>query len=293
MLSIIIVNYNGRDHLAHGLGVLAKTAPAGTEVVVVDNGSTDDSLALIAERFPDTEVLALGENLGFGAANNRGVAHARGDVLVLLNSDAWPAQGALETLSAALDQDPKVGLVAPQLRYPDGRLQFSWVPESGVVGEALQMARNRFESRRWNHELVPKVLRAFTGPGWFSGACLAVRREAFEAVAGFDERIFLYFEDVDLCRRLRQAGWRLASAPDAVVFHVKGGSLDATTFNVRYREGQLAYYDTHRPRWERRFLRWKLRRKFMRVANPNQRQRLLGLLNTRGDAKKVVNSAGS
>ncbi len=286
MISIIIVNFNGRDHLAHGLAELARTVPLGTEVIVVDNGSTDDSLALIEDHFPDTVVVPLEENLGFGAANNRGVAHARGDVLVLLNSDAWPAQGTLEALGAGLERDPTVGLVAPQLRYPDGRLQFSWVPESGVLGEALQMARNRFETRSWNHTLVPALLRALTGPGWYSGACLAVRREAFEAIDGFDERIFLYFEDVDLCRRLRQAGWSLGAVPDATVFHVKGGSVDATTFNVRYREGQLAYYDKHRPRWERRFLRWKLGRKFARIADPDQRRRLLGLLTTETGNKR-------
>ncbi len=286
MISIIIVNFNGRDHLAHGLAELVRQGATETEVVLVDNGSTDGSLSMVAEQFPDTIVVPLGENLGFGAANNRGVSRARGDTLLLLNSDAWPAPGALPSLQAALDRDPRLGLVAPQLRYPDGRLQFGWVPESGVVGEALQMARNPFETHRWNHTIVPPLLRAVTGPGWFSGACVMVQRAAFEAIGGFDEQIFLYFEDVDLCRRLRRAGWRLQAVPEATVLHVKGGSVDATTFNLRYREGQLAYYAKHRPPWEQRFLRWNLQRKFHRLEDTDQRRRLLSLLTPDPQAKK-------
>lgn len=276
--SILIVSYNAREHLTRCLESLARQAPAETEVIVVDNASRDGSADLVRERFPDCRLIALETNPGFGAANNRAAEVARGDALLLLNADAWLADDALEHLHSTLDGHPRAGLVAPQLRYPDGRWQFTWAPSTSVLGEVVQMARNRFEDAAWNHRLVPKVLRTLTGPGWYSGACLMVRRAAYEAVGGFDESIFLYFEDVDLCRRLRHRGWRLAQAPDATVFHVKGGSSDPASFELGYRGGQLAYYAKHRPRWEQRLLRRKLRRKFARWSHPEQRTALLALL---------------
>ncbi len=278
MISILVVNHEGRDHLRHCLERLAAQEGSYGEVVVVDNASTDGSAAMVRQDFPRCRLLALDDNVGFGAANNRATEAARGDRLLLLNSDAWLDDGALPRLAAALDSEPRLALAAPELRYPDGRPQFAWAPETGVAGEALQMLRNRFEARPWAHRVPPRWLRPLLGPGWFSAACILLRRDAFEQVSGFDEKMFLYFEDVDLSRRLRHAGWRLGSVPGAVAFHVKGGSRPSDRGEIEYRRAQLYYYRKHRPGWENRYLRFRMRRKFSRWPEPALKQELLKLL---------------
>ncbi len=278
MISILVVNHDGRDHLHHCLEQLASQEDSYGEIVVVDNASTDGSAAMVRADFPGCRLLAQGDNVGFGAANNLAAEAAAGDLLLLLNSDAWLDDGALPLLAAALDADPRLALAAPGLRYPDGRRQFAWAPETGVFGEAAQMLRNRFESRSWAHRVPPRWLRPVLGPGWFSAACVLLRRTAFEAVGGFDEHIFMYFEDVDLSRRLRHAGWRLGSVPGAVAYHVKGGSRPSGRGELEYRRAQLYYYRKHRPAWENRYLRARMRRKFSRCSDPALREDLLRLL---------------
>ncbi len=278
MISVLIVNYNGHDHLRHCLEQLAGQPETYDEIIVVDNASRDGSAAMVRDAFPHCRLLELDVNVGFGSANNQGADIAQGDTLLLLNSDAWLDPAALPRLSAALDKDSGLGLVAPQLRYPDGRRQFAWAPETGVLGEALQMLRNRFESRAFSHRIPSRWLRPLLGPGWISAACVLIRRSAFEAIGGFDDKIFMYFEDVDLSRRLRQAGWRLGIVDEAVAYHVKGGSRPSDRGEIEYRRAQLYYYRKHRPAWENRLLRFKLRYKFSRTNPPKFRNELLELL---------------
>lgn len=277
-VSVIVVSYNGRQVLAQGLRYLAPLEGQWHEVLVVDNGSEDGSQDLVRQDFPWVRLIELGENLGFGVANNRGAAVAEGDRLLFLNSDAWLHEGALPRLNRALDEDSKIALVAPQLHYPDGSLQFTWAPTTGVLGEAVQMARNRFESRPWAHRVPPAPLRSLLGPGWLTAACWLMRRDAFEQVAGFDEAMFLYFEDVDLSLRLRHRGWKLRFVPEATAFHIKGASELGFRGEMLYRSSQLYYYAKHRPAWEQRFLRNKLRRKFAQQVNTEERRQLLELL---------------
>ncbi len=281
MISVLVVNHDGRDHLRHCLDKLASQADSHGEVVVVDNASSDGSAEMVRTDFPRCRLLALEDNVGFGAANNRAAAAAAGDRLLLLNSDAWLEDGALARLDAALEADPRLALAAPVLYYPDGRRQFAWAPETGVLGEAVQMLRNRFESRPWAHRLPPRWLRSVLGPSWFSAACVLLRRAAFEAAGSFDEGFFMYFEDVDLSRRLRLAGWRLGSVPEAVAYHVKGGSRPSARGEIEYRRAQLYYYRKHRPAWENRYLRARMRRKSSSHPDVEMRRRLLELLGDR------------
>lgn len=277
MISVVITSYNARGHLERCLAKLAEQRGSWDEVIVVDNASDDGSPEAVEDAFPFCRLLRLGENVGFGAATNRGAEVASGEYLLLLNSDAWLADGALELLARRLDADAKLALAAPRLFYPDGRPQFVWVPSTGVVGEAVQMLRNRFEPRAWNHGAVPKVLRLLLGPGWYTAACLLVRKSAFDAVGGFDERFFLYFEDVDLSLRLLRAGWKLAEEASAEAFHVKGGSRSAAA-EVAYRRSQLLYYRLHRPDWENRFLRSRLRGKLDGMEDAELRSQIGFLL---------------
>jgi len=257
MISVIIVNHDGEAFLGRCLESLEGS---GAEVLLVDNASRDDSLSLVRERFPEVKVFPQKENLGFAAANNLAAGKASGEALLLLNADAWLEAGTIEKLVAKLGGDPDVGLVAPRLRYPDGQRQFSWSPARGFVGEILQKARNPFEAQAWAHGSLARWLARLVGPTWYTAACVLVRAEAFRAVEGFDERFFMYFEDVDLCLRLEAAGWRLAREPRAVVRHA-GGVASQRQVDDLYRPSQLRYYRLHRPRWERRLVERRLRRR--------------------------------
>jgi len=258
MMTAIIVNHNGETHLGRCLESLDGF---GAEVLLVDNASDDGSLSLVRERFPQVKVFPQQENLGFAAANNLAAEKASGEMLLLLNTDAWLDRGALDRLTVKLANRPDVGLVAPRLRYPDGRRQFSWSPARGIVGEVLQRVRNPFEAWAWGQGSLARGLARLVGPIWYTAACVLVRTEAFRAVGGFDESFFMYFEDVDLCIRLGAAGWRLVEEPGAVVYHA-GGVASQRQVDDLYRPSQLLYYRRHRPRWESRLVERRLRRRY-------------------------------
>jgi GT2 family glycosyltransferase len=258
MISVIIVNHDGEASLGRCLESLEGS---GAEVLLVDNASRDGSLALVRERFPEVTVLPQEENLGFAAANNLAAGKANGDALMLLNADAWLEPGALDLLVERLEQRPEIALVAPRLHYPDGRRQFSWSPARGVVGEVLQKVRNPFEAWGWAHGRLARMVARLAGHLWYTAACVLVRGEAWRLVGGFDEGFFMYFEDVDLCLRLENAGWRLAQEPRAVVWHA-GGVASRKVGDDLYRPSQLRYYQIDRPAWEARFVERRLRRRF-------------------------------
>jgi GT2 family glycosyltransferase len=228
---------------------------------VVDNASSDGSLDLVGRRFSGVRVLPQPSNLGFAAANNIGAKVAKGDALLLLNNDAWLEPDALERLADRLEADRRVGLVAPRLRYPDGDRQFSWSPARGVLGEVLQRLRNGFETRSWAHGTLARGLGRLAGRTWYTAACILIRSSAYRQVGGFDTSFFMYFEDVDLCVRLEEAGWGLVQEPRAVVTHV-GGIRRSATVDDLYRPSQLRYYRVHRPAWEARLVARRLRRRF-------------------------------
>jgi GT2 family glycosyltransferase len=130
-----------------------------------------------------------------------------------------------------------------------------------VVGEALQQLRNRFESRPWAHGRLAWMAGRIVGRNWFTAACVLVRAAAFRNVGGFDERFFMYFEDVDLCIRLENAGWRLAGVDGAVARHVGGFTRNSEVDEI-YRPSQLLYYRLHRPAWEARLVERRLRKRY-------------------------------
>jgi len=260
MISVIIANHNGEEYLDRCLGSLSRSGPR-LEVILVDNASNDGSLDLVASRFPGVRILLQESNVGFAAANNLGAEAAQGDALLLLNADAWLEPDSLELLAGRLESDHRAGLVAPRLRYPDGRRQFSWSPARGVLGEVLQRLRNGFEDHAWVHGTVARGIGRLAGRSWYTAACVLIRARAFQQVGGFDTSFFMYFEDVDLCVRLEEAGWRLAQEPRAVVTHV-GGLRRNTAVDNLYRPSQLRYYRVHRPEWEARLVERRLRRRF-------------------------------
>ena len=228
-VAAVVVNFESGSALTECLRTLVSEAAA--EVVVVDNGSADGSLAQGRRAFPSVEVVVPGRNLGYGAAANRGVAATTAELVLVCNSDLSVHPGALGALVATLDEQPEVAVVGPLIRtpagdrYPSARRFPSLVDAAGHALLGLFVPDNRF-TRNYQRSDVAVDGGTAQVVDWLSGACFLVRRSAFEAVGGFDEAYFMYAEDADLCWRLARAGWKAIYTPTAEVLHIQGVSTD-------------------------------------------------------------------
>lgn len=229
-ISVIIVSFNTRDLLVECIEtLLSRVGTLDCEIIVVDNASRDGSADRIAERFPEEVVLIRSpSNLGFAAANNLGFRSAHGRYLVLLNSDAFVQEGALQRAVEYMEADPGIGLGGARLIGRDG----AWQPSARLFpsllnefltlsGLAARHSRSRFFGR-FDRTWADPRQAAFVD--WVPGAFAIFRRELLDTVGAFDESFFLYYEEVDLCRRIRAAGLRIAYWPDVVVVHIGGES---------------------------------------------------------------------
>ena len=213
--AVYIPNHNGSRHLERVLRSLREqTRPA--DVVLVDNGSADDSVALVREGFPEVSVLELGRNVGFGPAINRAVREHPADPLILLNNDTECEPRFVEAMLDALDESVQmVAGVLVQERAP------GLIDSAGVVADATLMGFD------YLHGEPLSAAQAAPDPLGPTGGAALYRRAAFEAVGGFDERIFLYYEDLDLALRMASAGARCRLAPEARALHAYSASLGA------------------------------------------------------------------
>lgn len=260
MVSIIIVNFNGGGHTRNCLVSLAAHPPAVPhEIILVDNGSTDGSREMAGADFPTVKILPLGRNPGFGAANNAGAREAEGEHLFFLNNDTLVAEDIVSPLSLLLDAHPDWGVIGPRVRNPDGSFQLSFGRFPTPGGERRTRREMRLLRKRDPATLADFEIRyARTTPvDWISGAALFARREAFDAVGGFDEGYFLYFEDADLCRRIARAGFAVIHEPARSLVHLGGMSYEPNDASValEYRRSQLRYYAAHNPPHQRMLLR--------------------------------------
>ena len=225
-VSVVVVNRDTRDLLERCLATVLQQEGVEVETIVVDNASADGSADLVAERFPEVHVVRLSDNAGFARANNVAFGRCRGELVLLLNSDAFLAPGALAELVAAARRLPAAAAVGPRLLNEDGSLQRSaWpFPRPGrVLLEAFALHRPLHglglieDLRTWRHDEERTV-------DFLIGACLLIRRDALAEVGGFDERFWLYGEEADLCRRFAARGWKVALVPSAECTHIGGAS---------------------------------------------------------------------
>ncbi|HEX2028322.1 MAG TPA: glycosyltransferase family 2 protein [Nitriliruptorales bacterium] len=221
---MVIVTHDTRDEALACLRTLR--AAGADEVVLVDSGSSDGTPAAVRAAFDDVAVLELA-NVGYGQAANVGVARTSAPFVVVANADTRFAPGSVTALADDLDRHAQAGAAGPLVRYPDGRLQASarrFPTLAQAVGHALLglwWPRNPWTRAYRMHDEDPTAAREVD---WLSGCALALRREAFEDVGGFDPGYFMFVEDVDLGYRLRRAGWRVRFAPAAEVVHAVGAS---------------------------------------------------------------------
>jgi GT2 family glycosyltransferase len=233
-VGVVVVTWNSASTIDQCLSSL----PEGVAVVVVDNGSSDDTRERVARH--GVTLLTPGCNLGFGTACNLGSDHlGTGDIL-LLNPDAAITAENLEVLQDALMEDPSLGVVGPLIRDADGEIELSWGADPSLKAEWM---RKRAHSQPVGGATLAGSV------DWVTGGCCLIRREAWEAVGGFDERYFLYFEDLDLCRRIRQAGFGVRIEPRATAMHARGVSSRQIGSLVEryYRASQIRYYRLYLP----------------------------------------------
>ena len=228
-VSIIIISYNTRDVLRECLrSVLEASSGFTAEIIVVDNASTDGSPEMICAEFPQAVLLRSGVNLGFGAANNVALKLARGRYFVLLNSDAFFTSGALDLAIRHMEQTPACGLGGGRLIGRDGSAQPSSRCFHNVLQDVLVLSglagrypKSRFFGRfdrTWADQNIPARV------DWVPGAFCILRPEALREAGLFDPAFFLYYEEVDLCLRFKQAGFAVWYWPDVVVVHLGGES---------------------------------------------------------------------
>ena len=263
-LSVVIVSWNVCDLLRRCLAsVLGASQPAdddlapmsdsepSIEIIVVDNASTDGSPEMVRAEFPQVRLIANPDNRGFTAGNNQGLVESTGRFLLLLNPDTEIVGAALSTMMAYMDAHPEVGALGPRLCYPDGSLQPSRrrfptlataLVESTVVQEWWRdnPLLRRYYMADTSDEAIQPV-------DWVVGACLLVRREVYDQVGGLDEGFFMYSEEMDWCKRIKNAGWKVVYLPTARVIHHEGKSSEQVVpaRHIHFQSSKVRYFRKH------------------------------------------------
>jgi N-acetylglucosaminyl-diphospho-decaprenol L-rhamnosyltransferase len=289
-LTVVTVTFSPGPHLDRFLGSLSHATDRPVTVVLADNGSTDGAPEAALERYPNTQLLRTGANLGYGSAVNRAVAKLTpaGEFVLVANPDVQWGPGSIDALLEAAARWPGAGALGPLIRDPDGSVYPSarHVPTltrgglHAVLGPVWP--GNPWSTAYRQQRLEPSERTV----GWLSGSCLLVRRSAFDEVNGFDERYFMYMEDVDLGDRLSRAGWLNVYVPAAEIVHDKGhatGRDPARNLAAHHESTYIFLVDRH-SKWWQAPLRWTIRgalavRSGLVVGNSRRKQ-------TKGRAQK-------
>jgi hypothetical protein len=232
LISVIVLNYNGRGFLNGCLTSLASQTYSDFEVIVVDNGSRDGSPEYIEENYPWVRLAKNDENLGFAGGTNVGIRAAKGEFVITLNNDSRADSRFIEELIKPM-ADPEVGVCAAKMLFPDGRINSAGIciSRSGAAWD-----RGMFEPDRGQYEFVEEVFGACAGAALY-------RREMLDEIGLFDEDFFLYLEDVDLAFRARLAGWKCLYVPGARVIHHHGGTAGVgSDLAVYYGNRNIVWY---------------------------------------------------
>ena len=252
-LAIIIVTFNAMEEIDACLeSLVGHTEPFPTTITVVDNASHDGTAAHIRQRWPSVQVIDAGGNLGFAKGNNIGMRATQSDYVLLMNPDTVAPPGAIQTLVRGLASHPEAAIAGARLLSPTGFPEMSWGAVITPWNETKQMLFSRLYLRKIRRVVkkMDRLSRQAREVEWVSGACMVVRRADLEAVGGFDERYFMYNEDVDLCIAMRQRGRLTLYIAGAEVLHHRGKSAPKNPELERRRQlSHVAYYEKHLPKW--------------------------------------------
>lgn len=236
-LSIIIVNYNVKEFLLNLLASLEKASKnISSEIIVVDNNSTDDSIALVKQKYPSVITIENKNNVGFGIANNQGLEIAKGENILLINPDTLVKEDTLETMIRFLDDNSEVGIAGCKVLNPDGTLQLAcrrsfprpWVSFTKVIGLSKMFPKSKLFAK---YNLTYLDENDSNEVDAISGSFMILKKEVYEKVGGFDKDFFMYGEDLDLCYRIQQAGYKVFYVSSTEIIHYKGESTKRSTID--------------------------------------------------------------
>lgn len=222
--AVVILNWNGRQHLEQFLPSVVAHTPQQVRIIVADNGSTDDSVAFLAQHYPAIEIIRLERNYGFAEGYNRALEQVDAEFFILLNSDVEVTAGWVEPLVATLTNNRSVAAVAPKLRSYGNRDHFEYAGAAGgyidVLGYPFCRGRilSTLEQDKGQYDTAQEVF-------WASGAAFCCRADVFRMLGGFDADFFAHMEEIDLCWRMQLQGYKIMVEPHSTVYHLGGGTM--------------------------------------------------------------------
>ena len=258
LLSIVIVNYRTPELCINVLESIVAIRNFNYQIIVIDNASNDGSAehieqAVTENSWDKVRTIYSTDNFGFSAGNNISINASSSEFVLFLNSDTIVRPGAIETLVKTLQDNPQMGMASPRLEWPDGKPQESCFRFHRPINELIRSACTGPITKLFKRYEVPlAVCDEMSYPEWTSFACVLIRRQVFEQVGLLDDKFFMYFEDVDFCRRARSAGWPIINNPQARVVHLRGGSSPVKSQAAKkkrlpryFYESRTRYYYKH------------------------------------------------
>jgi len=248
-ISIVIVNWNTRKLLKNCLQSIASVKTSrDSEIIIVDNGSNDGSSEMCRKVFPKVRLIENGSNLGFGQANNQGILSSKAELVLLLNSDTIVLPNSIEKMIEPMHKDSSIGVLGCRLIRPDGSYQpssMNYPNLKTVIVERLLLYKLSLKLPRTPVE--PPYIESQIECDWVSGACMLIRKNALETAGLFDPNIWMYGEEMELCYRIKAAGWKVAFHPDATIIHLGGESWKEQAYSPTLLKmtGLLFFFKKH------------------------------------------------
>lgn len=231
--SVVILNYNGKHHLETFLPSVVRYTPKWAEIIIADNGSTDDSLPFLEKHFPKLRIIKLKKNYGFAEGYNKALKKLKSQYFVLLNSDVEVTHNWLPPIIDEMDLRPEIAAAQPKIRSYAQRDQFEYAGAAGgfIDKFGFPFCRGRlFDNCEQDQGQYDTIREVF----WATGACLVIRAKAYFEAKGLDKRFFAHMEEIDLCWRLKNRGYKIYCFPHSVVYHLGGGTLAAQNHRKTY-----------------------------------------------------------
>ncbi|MCK4890472.1 MAG: glycosyltransferase family 2 protein [Candidatus Aminicenantes bacterium] len=254
-LSIVIVNYNSGKYLYDTIvSVLEQDLNINFEIIVIDNHSIDNSIIPVKEKFPAVKIIELNENKGFAYANNVGADNSNGKYILILNNDTKILENSIESLLSEIKENPKYGILSPVLYYSDGSPQISFGRDPGIITEFFT---KYFSVVFFKLELFFSKGKFEKDADWISGACFLIHSTLYKNLSGFDEKFFLYYEDADLGKRVREKGYLNHITSKSKIIHFLGKSTGPVYSGLLpvIKKGHLYYYKKHNNKASFNFLK--------------------------------------
>jgi len=253
-LCVIIVNYNTNDYLKQCIeSIYLNTKKIAFEIIVVDNNSSDGSVKMLEDEFPDVKVIANQENYGFAKANNQALLVSQSRYAMLLNSDTVVKPSAFDILTKFMDEHQDVGIVGSRTFYPDNTVQGTArsfpSPMNTFFGRKTFLTRI-LPNNRFSQKYLTCLREDYTEPfevDWVAGSCLMTRREVIDAIGMLDEGFWMYWEDADWCYRAKENGWKVFCVTDAQIIHFEGKSSKQQNIKLirEFHKSVYRYYRKH------------------------------------------------